>query len=148
MEHLITIPRSNVSKADIQTFASSLIEQINEGHVNALEAHIKLKAMIKAIDAVIKATEEAVAEEAGKYPGKSFDVFGANVQMKEGSIGPNCEQDTVYCEIKAQLKDREELLKLAFKQAGKAMITDPNTGEEIPVCEAKGTKGSIAITFK
>jgi hypothetical protein len=148
MENLITIPRSNVSKADIQTFASSLIEQINEGHVNALEAHIKLKAMIKAIDAVIKATEEAVAEEAGKYPGKSFDLFGANVQMKEGSIGPNCEQDTVYCEIKAQLKDREELLKLAFKQAGKAMITDPTTGEEIPVCEAKGTKGSIAITFK
>jgi hypothetical protein len=54
----------------------------------------------------------------------------------------------VYAQIKAQLKDREELLKLAFKQAGKAMITDPTTGEEIPICEAKGTKGSIAITFK
>jgi len=54
----------------------------------------------------------------------------------------------VYAELKAQLKDREELLKLAFKQAGKSMIVDPNTGEEIPVCEAKGTKSSIAITFK
>lgn len=148
MENLITIPRSNVSKADIQTFASTLIEQINEGQVNALEAHIKLKAMIKAIDAVIKATEEVVSDEAGKHPGKSFDVFGANVQMKEGSVGPNCDTDPVYAQIKAQLKDREELLKLAFKQAGKAMITDPTTGEEIPVCEPKATKGSIAITFK
>jgi len=63
MEQLITIPRSNVSKADIQTFSSTLIEQINEGQVNALEAHIKLKAMIKAIDAVIKATEEVVSDD-------------------------------------------------------------------------------------
>ena len=44
-----------------------------------------------------------------------------------------------------QPKFNENLL---FKKAGKSMIVDPNTGEEIPVCEAKGTKSSIAITFK
>ena len=145
---LVSIPRSDVGKADIALLTTNLVDRINEGHINALEAHIKLKAIQKAIEAVLKQTEDTVADEAVKYPGKSFDVYGANVQIREGSLGPNCDQDPIYAQIKAQLKDREELLKLAFKQAGKSMIVDPNTGEEIPVCEAKATKSSIAITFK
>jgi hypothetical protein len=145
---LVSIPRSDVGKADIALLTTNLVDRINEGHINALEAHVKIKAIQKALESVLKQTEEVVADEAYKHPGKSFDVYGANVQIREGSIGPNCDQDTVYAELKAQLKDREELLKLAFKQAGKSMIVDPNTGEEIPVCEAKATKSSIAITFK
>jgi hypothetical protein len=145
---LVSIPRSDVGKADIALLTTNLVDRINEGHINALEAHVKIKAIQKALESVLKQTEEVVADEASKHPGKSFDVYGANVQIREGSIGPNCDQDTVYAELKAQLKDREELLKLAFKQAGKSMIVDPNTGEEIPVCEAKATKSSIAITFK
>ena len=145
---LVSIPRSDVGKADIALLTTNLVDRINEGHINALEAHVKIKAIQKALESVLKQTEEVVADEASRHPGKSFDVYGANVQIREGSIGPNCDQDTVYAELKAQLKDREELLKLAFKQAGKSMIVDPNTGEEIPVCEAKATKSSIAITFK
>jgi hypothetical protein len=145
---LVSIPRSDVGKADIALLTTNLVDRINEGHINALEAHIKLKAIHKAIEAVIKQTEDIVADEAAKHPGRSFDVYGASVQIREGSLGPNCDQDPIYAQMKAVLKDREELLKLAFKQAGKSMIVDPNTGEEIPVCEAKATKSSIAITFK
>lgn len=144
----VSIPRSDVGKADIALFTATLVDKIHEGFINPLEAHIKLKAIGKAIDAVLKQTEETVSEEASRHPGKNFNAYGANVQIREGSVGPNCDQDPVYAQIKAQLKDREELLKLAFKQAGKSIIVDPSTGEEIPVCEAKGVKSSIAITFE
>ena len=54
----------------------------------------------------------------------------------------------MYADLKAQLKEREEILKLAFRQAGKSAIFDEVTGEQIPVCTAKGTKSSIAVSFK
>jgi hypothetical protein len=68
--------------------------------------------------------------------------------LKEGSLTPNYEEDEVYADLKAQLKAREELLKIAFRQAGKTAIFDESTGEQVPVCTAKATKPSIAVTFK
>jgi hypothetical protein len=46
------------------------------------------------------------------------------------------------------MKAREELLKIAFRQAGKTAIFDESTGEQVPVCTAKATKASIAVSFK
>ena len=121
--------------------------RINEGEVNPIEAHIKLKAIVKACEVAIKATEQTVADEASKH-GKTFQAFGAEVSLKEGSLTPNYEEDPTYADLKAQLKEREEILKLAFRQAGKSAIFDEVTGEQIPVCTAKGTKPSIAVTFR
>ena len=42
----------------------------------------------------------------------------------------------------------EELLKAAFRNAGKMTVIDEATGEVVPVCPAKGTKPSIAVTFR
>jgi hypothetical protein len=147
MSHLVTIPKSDISKAEIAQIAQQLTDRINEGEVNPVEAHIKLKAIVKALEVTIKATEQTVADEAAKY-GKTFQAFGAEITLKEGSLTPNYEEDAVYADIKAQLKEREEILKLAFRQAGKTAIYDESTGEQIPVCSAKGTKPSIAVSFK
>jgi len=46
------------------------------------------------------------------------------------------------------MKDREEQLKMAFRNAGKMTVIDEATGEVVPVCPAKGTKPSIAVTFR
>jgi hypothetical protein len=54
----------------------------------------------------------------------------------------------VYADLKAQLKAREELLKIAFRQAGRTAIFDESTGEQIPACTAKATKSSIAVSFQ
>ncbi|NDG19240.1 MAG: hypothetical protein EB117_13335 [Betaproteobacteria bacterium] len=144
---LITIPKADICKAEIAQIAQQLTDRINEGEVNPIEAHIKLKAIVKALEVTIKATEQTVADEASKH-GKTFQAFGAEVTLKEGSLTPNYEEDAVYADLKAQLKEREEILKLAFRQAGKSAIFDEVTGEQIPVCTAKGTKSSIAVSFK
>ena len=48
----------------------------------------------------------------------------------------------------AGMRAVEELLKIAFRQAGKTAIFDESTGEQVPVCTAKATKASIAVSFK
>ena len=144
---LITIPKSDICKAEIAQIAQQLTDRINDGEVNPIEAHIKLKAIVKALEATIKATEQTVADEASKH-GKTFSAFGAEITLKEGSLTPNYEEDEVYADLKAHMKAREELLKIAFRQNGKTAIFDESTGEHVPVCSAKATKASIAVSFR
>jgi len=144
---LITIPKSDICKAEIAQIAQQLTDRINDGEVYPVEAHIKLKAIVKALEATIKATEQAVTAAAYTH-GKAFSAFGAEITIKEGSLTPNYDEDPIYADIKAQLKAREELLKIAFRQAGKTVIFDESTGEQVPVCTAKATKASIAVSFK
>ncbi len=49
MNHLVTIPKSDISKADIADIAAGLILRIEEGEVNPIAAHVRLKAVVKAL---------------------------------------------------------------------------------------------------
>lgn len=147
MSHLVTIPKSDISKAEIADIAAALTLRILEGEVNPVAAHVRLKAVIKAVEQVLKATEDAVRDEAEKN-GKTFSAFGADIQIKEGSLTPDYSHDQVWSDLQASMKGREEQLKMAFRNAGKMTVIDEATGEVVPVCPAKGTKPSIAVTFK
>ena len=147
MNHLVTIPKSDISKAEIADIAASLTLRIMEGEVNPVAAHVRLKAVIKALEQVLKQTEDAVRDEAEKH-GKTFSAFGADIQLKEGSLTPDYSVDKEWASLNSMMKGREELLKMAFRNAGKATVYDEATGEAVPVCPAKGTKPSIAVTFK
>jgi hypothetical protein len=146
--NLIEIPRSNVGKEDIAIYAANMISLVEEGEVNPLEFHIKAKALSKALADVIAKTEELTREEAMKYSQKQFEAFGATIQLKEGADTPDLDIDPILRELKYKVKDREELLKQAYKMKGKGEIVDPSTGEFVPALPPKPTKSSIAITFK
>ena len=147
MNHLVTIPKVDISKADIADIAAGLILRIEEGEVNPIAAHVRLKAVVKALEQVLKATEQTVRDEAEKH-GKTFSAFGAEIQLKDGALTPDYTQDKVWQDLDEQLTYREELLKMAFRNAGKMTVIDEATGEVVPVCPSKGTKPSIAVTFK
>ena len=147
MSHLVTIPKSDISKAEISDIAAALTLRIMEGEVNPVAAHVRLKAVIKAVEQVLKATEDAVRDEAEKN-GKTFSAFGADIQIKEGALTPDYSHDQVWSDLQASMKGREEQLKMAFRNAGKMTVIDEATGEVVPVCPAKGTKPSIAVTFR
>ena len=147
MSHLVTIPKSDISKADIADIAAALTLRIMEGEVNPVAAHVRLKAVIKAVEQVLKATEDAVRDEAEKN-GRTFSAFGADIQLKEGAMTPDYSVDKEWANLNSMIKGREELLKAAFRNAGKMTVIDEATGEVVPVCPAKGTKPSISVTFK
>ena len=147
MNHLVTIPKSDISKAEIADIAGNLTLRILEGEVNPVAAHVRLKAVIKALEQVLKQTEDAVRDEAEKH-GKTFSAFGAEIQIKEGSLTPDYSVDKEWASLNSMMKGREEQLKMAFRNAGKMTVIDEATGEVVPICPAKGTKPSIAVTFK
>lgn len=144
----ITLPSQNLSKQDIEDFIAVTTAAINDGQIDPLSAHVRAKAVIKALDAIIKLTEDHAFQESYKYPGKTFHAFGAELQVREGSEGPNLEMDGTYIDLKAAMKDREALLKQAYKMREKVAIYDHVTGEEVPVLPPKFTKGSISVSFK
>ena len=146
-QELVTIPKSDISKQDIADIAANLILRIEDGEVNPIAAHVRLKAVVKALEQVLKATEQTVWDEAEKN-GKTFSAFGAEIQLKEGALTPDYSHDQVWSDLQASMKAREEQLKMAFRNAGKMTVIDEATGEVVPVCPAKGTKPSISVTFK
>ena len=147
MNELVTIPKSDISKADISAIATNLILRIEEGEVNPVAAHVRLKAIIKALEQVLRSTEQVVWDEA-ELNGRTFSAFGADIQLKEGAMTPDYSCDKEWASLNSMIKGREEQLKMAFRNAGKITVIDEATGEVVPVCPAKGTKPSIAVTFK
>ena len=147
MNELVTIPKSDISKADISAIATNLILRIEEGEVNPVAAHVRLKAIIKALEQVLRSTEQVVWDEA-ELNGRTFSAFGADIQLKEGAMTPDYSCDKEWASLNSMIKGREEQLKMAFRNAGKMTVIDEATGEVVPVCPAKGTKPSIAVTFK
>jgi hypothetical protein len=146
-QELVTIPKSDISKAEISDIAASLTLRIMEGEVNPVAAHVRLKAVIKALEQVLKSTEQVVWDEA-ELNGRTFSAFGADIQLKEGAMTPDYSCDKEWASLNSMMKGREEQLKMAFRNAGKMTVIDEATGEVVPVCPAKGTKPSIAVTFK
>jgi hypothetical protein len=124
-----------------------MVKLIEGGDLNPLEAHAKAKAIVTALTDVIKRTEDLAQDEAMKYGTKTFEAFGASVTLKDGAVTPNYEECPIWMGLKNQLKNREELLKLAFKSKD-VEITDTTTGEVVPKVSPKYAKSSISIQFK
>ena len=146
MLDLITLTSGQLTKDALQQWSADMVALIDNGDLNPLEAHAKAKAIMAALKDVIDQTEQQARDEADKYGGKTFQAFGAKVTLKDGNVTPNYDEDAVWNSIKQQLKEREELLKLAFKSKD-AEATDTTTGEVVPRVSAKYAKSSISIQF-
>ena len=147
MLDLITLTSGQLSKDSLAAWSKQMIALIEDGELNALEAHAKAKAILAALTDVIKATEDLAQDEAAKYSAKTFEAFGAQVNLKDGAMTPDYAQDAGWVNLKAKMKAREDLLKLARKLKD-VEITDTNTGEVVPKVQPKYAKSSISIQFK
>ena len=147
MLDLIALTSKQLTKQSLNEWAAAMIQLIEYGELNALEAHAKAKAVVAALTDVIKATEDLAQDEAAKYGGKTFQAFGAQVTLKDGSVTPDYAQDPVWVQMKEALKTREDLLKTAMKTKDVEII-DTNTGEVVPKVQPKYAKSSISIQFK
>jgi hypothetical protein len=139
---------SDISKADIERFSNSIVHSVLDGDLDPFAVHIRAKAVIKALEAIITQTEELAREQASRYGEKSFTAYGAKIELRDGYDSPDFSKDEVAVGLTEQLKARQDLLKQAFKLRDKAAIVDPQTGEIVPVMPLKTTKSSISISFQ
>lgn len=142
------------TKSEINNFSDMLLTAINNGEINPL----KIQVQLKAIESVIKKVNEseaykyAIRESAEKYGAKSFEAFGAKVELAE--VGTkydfsNCnhlEYNDICEKIKALETDKKslEMTLKTIKQPtpfviyGEAVEVNPPT---------KSSTSSIKITF-
>jgi hypothetical protein len=144
---MLTLPTS-IDRADIEAFVAHITNEVMEGNADPLNVHIRCKAVVKALEAIIERTEELAKDVAANYGKGEFKFSGASVQLREPRDMPDFAQDQVCVELNERLKARQELVKTAFKMAGTAAIVDPNTGEVVPVVPVKPAKTTLTVTFR
>lgn len=63
--------------------ARKVVEKVEDGDVDALDMLIKVQWLQAMLDEVKKGIRESALNEAEKYGSQPFDLYGANVQVKE-----------------------------------------------------------------
>ena len=144
---MLTLP-TNIDKAEIEAFVNHVTAEVIEGNVDPLSVHIRCKAVVKALEAIIELTEEVAKDTAATYGKGEFKFHGASVQLREPRDMPDFSQDPAWVELNERIKARQELIKTAFKMASTAAIVDPNTGEVVPVVPVKPAKTTLTVTFR
>lgn len=139
-----TIP----SKNEMDSFAAIITQQVLDGHISGIDVHMRCKALIKIMETILADTEHiAIDEIVTRGHNNELEHGTATAKLREGFNSPNYEYDPTYCSLKAKVKERESLLKLAFQNPS-VECTDTESGEIVPIVPPKITKQSIAITFK
>ena len=142
-------PTPNSPKDELDRLAKSVLSYVENGVIDALPVYVKAKMVAKAMANIIEAIERQSQDECFRYEnnGKNIEMYGCKVSYREAYETPDTSTDSRLAELKSAAKAREDLLKQAFKNDGKAYIVDPDTGEVVPVCPPKKTKSTIAITL-
>lgn len=126
------------TKREIQTsskqFAKKLIDEGYHNPQELLAQALRLKEALTVIEAEIR----------NSLPQEDFEAFGLKGKYVQGGNIPQYEEDEVYATLKKDLKDREDLLKMALSQ--KDAFFDAY-GNEVPKVSTKPRKSSLTIKF-
>ncbi len=137
-EITITSDINRLKKADIIEQAKQKSSEISSWQ-NPMTAQVILKKMKLFIDTMIGANEPAAVEEFEQDKERWMDI----ASFSSGGVLKDYEKDPVYADLLAQLKQRKELLDLAFKS--KDPIYDAD-GVEVPKVPVKSyRKDSLRI---
>jgi hypothetical protein len=131
-----SIPKKEIvskAKADVKSMVDS-------GEVDIAEAVIDATRLSEYLKVFVSELRNHVGEKYDKYECK-----GVKLSFKGTGDRLDYDQDEVYNKLKERLKEREELLKLAYKS--KEMIFD-SEGVEVPKVEVKTpSKQTLNINF-
>jgi len=100
---------------------------------------VKLKAFIDTVESKVR--KDIESEMVSK---ESIVSSGVKIEFSEGSMRLNYKDDLVYESLQNQLKQREELLKVAFKSENP--IYD-HEGVEVPKVSPNYTKPFLKVSY-
>lgn len=125
------------SKKEIQFSAKEFISDILiSGESNNYELFAQAKRMSEALEVV---TTELLKS----LPQENFESFGLKGTFRNGGDTVNFKEDEIWSDLQKQLKDREEILKLALKSS-EPIFTEYG---EVPKVSTTPRKSSLSITF-
>lgn len=145
-------------KSQRESFASDIVQRIDNGDVDPLLVHLQVKCMEDVIKAITGNNnyKNAVLEASQQQGQKSFQFHNSKFEIKEVGVKydfSKCE-DVVLAklhkqmeELSAEVKARETMLKTVSEKG--MIVTDSETGETFTVYPpAKSSTTSVAVTLK
>ena len=122
---------------------NAIVEAVENGVVNPLDAFASFNKLEKLFKEAKVKIDELARDEAEKYTAKTFTFGNVEFTRKDGAKKLNYSEDLLYSNLQAQLKAREELLKVAQKST----IYD-DEGVEVPKVSISHNKDSLMVKFK
>lgn len=146
MRDLIRI--DSITKQDIESKATKIIEDVEEGNIEALPVLLQCRAYDRFIKSVLKGITDQATREASDYTVKEYE--GVTFQVTTGSRLLDYDQDMEYQLLKSKLDARKEKLKDAQKAHDKGnVMIDSETGEKIEVVGYKSESNpTVKVLFK
>jgi len=126
------------NRLEIQLSAKTFIKEVlDAGEIDKIELLAQAKRMGEALDVIN-------AELLKVLPQENFEAFGLKGTFRSGGETINYKDCEVWRDINRELKEREELLKLALKSQNE--IYDA-AGVQVPKVSTTPRKSSLAISF-
>jgi hypothetical protein len=126
--------------------AQVIVQTVENGYTSALQMYIQAKYINEVTAQILEKLKGAAYTEAELYNSGERTIAGVDFDTRKGSERIDYDADPEYARLKAQLKERETLLKQAVKVKGK--VVDESTGEVIPVVPVTVSPASVVITFR
>lgn len=138
-EQMTALYDSTFTKKDAIATGENLIESaLESGEVDIMQLGANLARLEQVISSAMAKFRNHIIDT------EKVKVLGVEFYPVNGGESLNYEDDEVYSTLKADLKSREELLKLAYKS--KDSFFDAY-GNEVPKVSSKPRKSSITIKF-
>jgi hypothetical protein len=126
------------NRLEIQLSAKTFIKEVlDAGEIDKIELLAQAKRMGEALDVIN-------AELIKVIPQENFEAFGLKGTFRSGGETINFKDCEVWSDINRELKEREDLLKLALKSQNE--IYDA-AGVQVPKVSTTPRKSSMAISF-
>ena len=126
------------NRLEIQLSAKTFIKEVlDAGEIDKIELLAQAKRMGEALEVIN-------AELLKVIPQENFEAFGLKGTFRSGGETINYKDCEVWNELNRQLKEREELLKIALKSQNE--IYDAQ-GVLVPKVSTTPRKSSLAISF-
>lgn len=143
------------SRAAIDHSSDSILEDMREGRISAIAVRVWIKSAEEIIDRVKRESIDAQLREADKYPGKTFQAYGATITKAETGTKYDYKTcgDTVWERLDVDTKAaaskqkmREEFLKTLKEPL---TVIDDLTGEVVTILPpAKTSTSGLNVSIK
>ncbi len=145
----ITLQDLKPTKTDIKIATDILIQQVDNGEVNPIDAALQLKVMEEFIKDAREKLNKYTIDELYKYQACKVNIYDAKIEIAETGVKYDYSTDIVWQKLKqdneltsSALKEREDLLK---KIPAGSQLVDENG--EVATGPTKTSTTSYKITL-
>jgi len=137
------------TKSDIKIASDILIQQVDSGEVNPIDAALQLKVLEEFVKDARERLNKYTIDELYKYQACKVNIYDAKIEIAETGVKYDYSGDSVWAELKAKsdettaaLKQREDVLKKI--PAGHTLVDENG---EASIGPTKSSTTSYKITL-